>query len=105
MMFKQLTGIFILLSFLLVKSSPLFAMDQHQQNMTLNCAAEPLDADTADADKEGKQLETIDEDFIQECISIPGFVMLSSQLIIFNVGHLSTPYISLPYPPPNGKLA
>lgn len=99
-MLKTLTGILILLSFLLVKSTPLFAMDD-QQNITVGCTEQQAADDSSDSDKESKQLETIDEDFIQECIAIPGFLMLSNQISLFNVGRINTPYISLPYPPPN----
>lgn len=104
-MLKKLTGIFILLSFLLVKSTPLFAMDSHKQNVIINCAEQHDTDDTSDSDKERKQLETIDEDFILECIAVPGFLMLSDQGTVFNVGRVNTPYLSLPYPPPNGTKA
>jgi hypothetical protein len=104
-MLKKLTGIFILLSFLLVKSTPLFAIDKYKQSITISCTEEPSADDTSDSEKENKQLETIDEDFIQACIALPGFLMLSNQTTLFNVGRINTPYISLPYPPPNGRLA
>lgn len=108
-MLKTLTGIFILLSFLLVKSTPLFAMDKGKPELTVDVTAggagQHSADDTSDSDKEGKQLETIDEDMIQKCMALPGFLMLSNQITLFNAGRISTPYISLPYPPPNCRLA
>jgi|GEM_PF-1277257 len=101
-MLKKLTGIFILLSFLLGKGAPLFAIDNDKQNIIVSCAEQHGTDDTSDTDKESKQLETIDEDFIQECMVAAGFLMLSNDATPFNIGRISTPYISLPYPPPNG---
>lgn len=101
-MLKKLTGIFILLSFLLIKSSPLFAMDHCKHDVTVCCAEQGGD-ENPDAEKESQQLEITDEDFIQQSIKIPGFLLLTKKAILFNDARINTPYISLPYPPPNGR--
>ena len=101
-MLKKLTGIFILLCFFLVKSTPLLAMDNYRTDV-VSCCPEQAADDVPDAEKEVKQLEITDEDFIQASITVPGFLMLTSKTTFFNSPRISTPYISLPYPPPNGR--
>lgn len=101
-MFKKLTGIIILLSFLLVKSTPLLAMDSHAYNLITCCSEQGTD-DTPDTEKESQQLEIADEDFIGDYVSVPGYFMLSKKTTLFNDPRINTPYISLPYPPPNGR--
>lgn len=100
-MFRRLTGIFILLSFLLVKSTSLFAVDKHQQYLSV-CASGQETGEVPDLEKECKQLEIMDEDYISHLISSPFFFTLSRKLILSGVANISAPYISLPYPPPNG---
>lgn len=100
-MFKQLTGIFILLSFLLVKSTSLFAVDKHQQHLSV-CYAEQASDEVPDVEKDCKQLEIMDEDSIAHPISSPFFLVLSKKLVLIAAANINAPYISLPYPPPNG---
>ncbi|TKC57586.1 hypothetical protein FBD94_20100 [Pedobacter hiemivivus] len=100
-MFRRLTGIFILLSFLLVKSTSLFAIDKHQQHLSV-CSTEQEADEVPDLEKECKQLEIMDEDYISHPISNPFFLLLSKKLILSGVANISDPYISLPYLPPNG---
>lgn len=102
-MLKKLTGIFILLCFFLVKSTSLFAVDQHQPSNIACCAEQGAD-ETPDAEKESKQLEISDEDFMQETIAVPLCLMLPKNPVPFNAPDITAPYISLPYPPPNGCL-
>lgn len=103
-MFKKISGILILLSFLLVKSTPLFAADNFKHTIVSNAAEQQEADDTPDADKESKQLETVDEDFIQESMAVRIFLILSKSIVHSNTPYISTPYISLPSPPPNGTL-
>ncbi|WP_316814788.1 hypothetical protein [Pedobacter nyackensis] len=99
-MFKKLTGIIILLSFLLVKSTPLFAMDNHTYDLIACCSEQGTD-DTPDTEKGSQQLEITDEDFTGDYVVVPGFLMLLKTTTPFNDPRINTPYISLPYPPPN----
>lgn len=101
-MLKKLTGIFLLLSFFLVKSTPLFAIDNYRADLVTCCPEQAAD-DVPDAEKEVKQLEITDEDFIREAVTVPGFLTLANKTTFFNSPRINTPYISLPYPPPNGR--
>lgn len=101
-MFKKLTGIFILLSFLLIKSTSLLAADQ-QQNVISCCAAQGAD-DAQDAEKENKQLEIADEDLLVHPPFGPIFLILSNKPAQLTVPDIIAPYLSLPYPPPNGRI-
>lgn len=96
-------GILILLSFLLVKSVPLFAADNCGHNLSTYCIGHDAADETSDTEKELQQLEITDEDFIQESINIPGYLMLTKKTTFFNIPRINTPYITLPYPPPNGR--
>nr|WP_121272896.1 hypothetical protein [Pedobacter schmidteae] len=106
-MFKKLTGLFILLCFFLVKSTPLFAAHQHehQQNVVTCCAdqntADQNAGENEDSQKECKQFEIADEDFIGQ----PGIqlnaITLTKKLRSLEILCVPAPYIALPYPPPN----
>jgi hypothetical protein len=100
-MFKRITGLFILLTFLLVKSTSLFAVEQQQQNPAVMSAQQGMDDHTADAEKESKQLETIDEDFPDQPVLYLASLTLSKKEGHVIVPPITPPYISLPYPPPN----
>lgn len=102
-MFKKLTGIFILLSFLLIKSTSLLAVD-HKQNAISCCAGQGAD-DAADAEKETKQLEIADEDLLVQSPLGPVFLILSKKPAHLTVPGILAPYLSLPYPPPNGRIS
>lgn len=99
-MFKKITGLLILLSFLLIKSAPLFAAGQHPQNAVVYCTDQSAD-DTSDAEKENKQLETTDEDFAGQPVMEPAFLTITNKTGHIIVPGITAPYISLPYPPPN----
>lgn len=101
-MFRKLTGIFILLSFLLIKSTSLLAAGQ-QQSVISCCAAQGTD-DAADAEKESKQFEIADEDLLVQPPFGPIFLTLSNKPAHLTVPDIISPYLSLPYPPPNGRI-
>ena len=101
-MFKKLTGILILLSFLLIKSTSLLASDHHQHAISC-CAGQGAD-DAADAEKETKQLEIADEDLLIQPALGPAFLVLSKKPAHLTVPDIQAPYLSLPYPPPNGHI-
>lgn len=105
-MFKRITGILILLSFLLVKSTSLFAVQQQdQQTMVMGTHQDTDDkANTPDAEKESKQLETIDEDFPDQPVLYLTALTLSKKAGHLIVPDVTAPYISLPYPPPNSCM-
>ncbi|WP_316811934.1 hypothetical protein [Pedobacter heparinus] len=102
-MFKRITGILILLSFLLVKSTALFAVQQQDQNTVVISTQQDTDdkTNTPDAEKESKQLETVDEDFPDQPILYLASLTLSKKAGHLIVPEITAPYISLPYPPPN----
>lgn len=102
-MFKRITGIFILLSFLLVKSTSLFAVEQQDQNAVVMSVQQDADdkGHSPDAEKESKQLETIDEDFPDQPVLYLAALILSNKAGHLLVPEVTAPYISLPYPPPN----
>ncbi|MDR6782375.1 hypothetical protein ABIE26_001137 [Pedobacter africanus] len=99
-MFKKITGLLILLSFLLIKGAPLFAAGQHTQNAVVCCTDQATD-DTSDAEKENKQLETADEDFGSQPVLEPASLTISKKAGHIIVPDIPAPYLSLPYPPPN----
>jgi len=100
-MFKRIAGIFILLSFLLVKSTPLFAVEQQLKNVVVAGAAQSTDDSAPDAEKESKQLEIADEDFPGQPVLLLASLTLSKKTGHIIVPAVTAPYISLPYPPPN----
>lgn len=102
-MLIRLTGIFILLTFFLVRSTPLFAIESSATLKVLSCCAEQPLEETPDADSDGEQLEIIDEDFINEPLRSPEYFTFVNKATLLNAPYISTPYISLPYPPPNGR--
>jgi hypothetical protein len=99
-MFKKIAGLLILLSFLLVKTAPLFAANQHAQSAVL-CSTDQSADDAADAEKENKQLETADEDFGGQPVLEPAYLTISKKAGHIIVPDIPAPYLSLPYPPPN----
>lgn len=100
-MFTRITGLFILLSFLLVKAAPLCSSDyRHLQNTLLYCTWHG-DGETSETENESKQFETVDEDFNDQPLLI-----LPALTIAKHTGHIIVPdvmaiYIALPYPPPD----
>lgn len=107
-MLKKLTGLFILLCFFLVKSTPLFAAHkhEHQQNVMTCCAEQnTADQNTAgeneDSQKECKQFEIADEDFIGQPAVQLNAITLNKKLRPLEILCVPAPYIALPYPPPN----
>lgn len=100
-MFRRITGLFVLLTFLLVKAVPLFAADrQDVQNTIIYCIGQETD-DNSETEEESKQIESADEDFIGQ----PLFE-LASLTIAKKATHIIVPdvmalCISLPYPPPD----
>ncbi|MEQ7799361.1 hypothetical protein ABDJ41_06065 [Pedobacter sp. ASV1-7] len=100
-MFRRITGLFVLLTFLLVKAVPLFASDHQRVQNTLICCIHHGTDENSEAEEESKQIESADEDFIGE----PLFE-LASLTIAKKAAHITVPdvmalCISLPYPPPD----
>lgn len=98
-MLKKLTGLLILLSFLLVKSTSLFAVLQDAE-IVVSMQQQAAD-ETPDTDKESKQLEITDEDFMNQPVVSPAFLTLSKKIRAIDVPNIPAPYMALPYPPPN----
>lgn len=100
LMFKKITGLLILLSFFMVKSTPLFAVDeQSKKPVTFHSASDT--EKTTESEKENKQLEVGDEDFIDQPVGCLPALTLSKKVLHLVIPQVSGPYISLPYPPPN----
>jgi hypothetical protein len=102
-MFKKITGLLILISFLLIKSMPLFAADQYVEKV-VTCSIEHNTEDNQDAEKETKQLEIGDEDFIDGAKVKEIVSFFSTKIWPTAVPCVFSTYIALPYPPPNGDL-
>ncbi|TCC98068.1 hypothetical protein [Pedobacter psychroterrae] len=114
-MFRKLTGIFILLCFLLVKNSPLAIFDILIQPVSLStvssCSMLPLEQElpaeqdsneTPEESKSSKQLEYADEDFIcQSELNFLHVLSLSKRLDNHYIKQISPTYFSLPHPPPD----
>ncbi|RZM26305.1 MAG: hypothetical protein EOO88_17440 [Pedobacter sp.] len=111
-MFRKLTGIFILLCFLLVKNSPLAIFDTSRHNVSLSVSSMlpieqelPVEQDsneTPQESKSSKQLEYADEDFIyQSELNFIHVLSLSKRLDNHYVKQISPTYFSLPHPPPD----
>jgi len=114
-MFRKLTGIFILLCFLLVKNSPLAIFDTFIQpvsfstlsalsplSMEQEAPAEQESNETPEESKSSKQLEYADEDFIyQSALNFIHVLHLSKRLDNHYVKQISPTYFSLPHPPPD----
>lgn len=96
-------GIFILLAFLGIKSTSLFAADQKLR--AISCCATPACDDGADAEKENKQFEIADEELMGQAIVNPKSFVFSNKPAVLTVSNIIWPYLSLPYPPPNGSIA
>ena len=102
-MLRKITGLLILISFLLIKSTPLFAADQYGQKVTVSCTELNTDEDQ-DAEKETKQLEIADEDFIDGADAKELISSFSGKIWPAMVPGIFFTYIALPYPPPNADL-
>jgi hypothetical protein len=102
-MFRKLTGILILLSFLTFKNSPLFVFDVVKQAISLS-EGERGDNEVPEETKSAKHLEFADEDFLHQ--STLNFILelpFSKRPFDRYVRQTSTAYFSLPYPPPDGN--
>lgn len=114
-MFRKLTGIFILLCFLLVRNSPLAIFDTLIQPVSVSMVstfsmlpmeqelpAEQDSNETPEESKSSKQLEYADEDFIYQSESNFLHVLsLSKRLDNHYIEQISPTYFSLPHPPPD----
>ncbi len=117
-MFRKLTGIFILLCFLLVKNSPLAIFDTLIQPVSVSTLstlsmfsmlpieqelpAEQDSNETPEESKSSKQLEYADEDFIcQSELNFLHVLSLSKRLDNHYIKQISPTYFSLPHPPPD----
>ena len=114
-MFRKLTGIFILLCFLLVKNSPLMILDVSEGLVSMLAPpATPVQSEdqenpneqdnnqVPEENKSSKQLEYADEDFIyQSEESFIPVLALSKKLDHYYVKQVSSTYFSLPHPPPD----
>jgi len=114
-MFRKLTGIFILLCFLLVKNSPLAIFDTFKHAVSLSTLsklsmlpmeqelpAEQESNESPEENKSSKQLEYADEDFIyQSELNFMHVLSLSKRLDNHYVKQISPTYFSLPHPPPD----
>lgn len=100
-MFNRITGLLILLCFLLVKAVPLFSGEHRHLQNTLLCCILQGDNEPSEAEKESKQLEISDEDFNdQSLLELPSLTIAkhTRHIIVSDVMALS---IALPYPPPD----
>lgn len=100
-MLKRLIGIIILLAFLMLKSTLLPAA--HQKQNLISYATEQAAEDGSDAEKENKQLEIADEELLVQPTLVPVSLTLCTISSHLKVAAILSPYLSLPYPPPNGR--
>lgn len=98
-MFRRITGLFIILSFLLVKSTPLFAF-----NKLSKCVDSTHEHDfggSSGEEKEIKQLEIIEDDFIDRPLINASSFTLAKEASDFAYPATRTIWLSLINPPPN----
>lgn len=114
-MFRKITGILILLCFLLVKNSPLAIFDTFKHTASLSMLstlsslppgqelpAEQESNECPEESESSKQLEYADEDFIyQSELNFIHVLSLSKRLDNHYVKQISPTYFSLPHPPPD----
>lgn len=97
-MLKQLTGILILLSFLLVKHVSLLPVADHKQTVAIHQADQ--DSETSEEEKELKNLELTDDIFIHQPTAELVLTLTSKKVNYSYVTRTVTSVISLPSPPP-----
>jgi len=97
-MFRRLTGILILLSFLLVKHVSLFMVIDHKQTVSIHHTDQ--DSENSEEEKELKNLELTDDVFIHHPTVDLAHVLTSKRINNRFVSHTVTSVIALPYPPP-----
>ena len=108
-MLRKLTGIFILLCFLLIKNSPLFIFDTFRQPIVLSAMLSQSDTEqesneVPEENKASKQLECADEDFIHlQSLNFTPVLPLAKQLHVHYSKQTTAAYFSLPHPPPDGN--
>ncbi|WP_285056515.1 hypothetical protein [Pedobacter ginsengisoli] len=98
-MFRQLAGIFILFTFLFVKSNMAFA-DHLVEKIAIAQESQQDSNEPADDEKESKSMEFADE-FIPHTSTILSLVVLSKKLIHTDVYHISLVHFPVWGPPPN----
>ena len=103
-MLRKITGLLILISFLLIKSTPLFAADQYVQKVSVCCTEQQHTDEDQDTEKETKQLEITDEAFIDGTDVKELISSFSEKLWPAIVPGIFSIYMALPYPPPNPDL-
>ena len=110
-MFRKLTGIFILLCFLLIKNSPLFIFDTFKQPVLLfglstlpgQAESEQKANELPEESKGSKHFECADEDFAHSLLMNFTPVLPSAKRIdVHYVKQTTSAYFSLPHPPPDG---
>lgn len=97
-MLKQLTGILILLSFLLVKHASLFPVTDDKKTVAIHQTDH--DSETSEEEKELKNLELTDDVFIHQPTVDLAHTLTSKKVNYTYVKRTVTSVISLPYPPP-----
>jgi len=102
-MFRKLTGICILLCFLLVKNSPLYLFDSFKHSISFS-TSESEKSELPEENKTTKHFESADEEFIHQSVeSVISVLSLSKRLDFHYNKQTSTAYFSLPHPPPDGN--
>lgn len=101
-MFRKLTGILILLSFLMVKTSAL--VSHYGSAVYTNQYMDHQETELPDDSKEIKQLEfSLDEEVVPYSFWVDQFSPLE-KLNHFSFPEIIENYLSLPNPPPNSYL-
>jgi hypothetical protein len=89
---KKLIGIFILLSFLMIRSSKLMAADE--------CKS-AVKTEQQSTEKESKQTESADEDCLPAEMTFASYIGASFKWVCYTFKCIPEVYFSLPYPPPD----
>lgn len=101
-MLRQLTGIFILFAFLLVKGNTLFA-EGVAEKITITQESQESSDEPADDEKESKNMEFADEFLHHTCFFILPLVP-SKKLIHTDVHHNFLVHLPVWGPPPNSAV-
>jgi len=104
-MFKRLTGLLILFSFLWIKGGVSFDIQAgikaiHSQHVNSDDQDEPGQNSSEDQ-KESKLLELTDEFIEDYCYDLPELSGTSRKLNLSRAPEVLSPSISIPSPPPN----
>ena len=83
---------------MLVKHAPFFAIDSHKQSITVNLTDQS--SEQSDDEKEAKNLETVDDDFIHRAAISVAQTLLSKKISDNFIAPIVKLVISLPDTPP-----